>query len=55
MQRVSSHGDRYVFTTHAFLLSLFLECPLGMGLQCPGPFTKEKVLQGIKSGVLHRM
>jgi hypothetical protein len=50
MQQVSPHGDKYIYTTHAYLLSLFLDCPPGMGLHCPGPFTKEKVLQGIKSG-----
>ncbi|KAF6263057.1 hypothetical protein COO60DRAFT_1635480 [Scenedesmus sp. NREL 46B-D3] len=52
MQRVSPHGDKYVYTTHAFVLLLFLDCPSGMGLQCPGPFTKAKVLQGIRTGAI---
>jgi hypothetical protein len=52
MQQVSPYGDRYVYTTNAFLLSLFLDCPPGMGLSCPGPFTRAKVLKGIKSGAL---
>lgn len=50
MQQVSPHGDSYIYTTHAWLLSMFLDCPRGMGLACPGPFTRAKVLRGIQSG-----
>lgn len=52
MHRVSPFGDRYVYTTHAYLLSLFLDCPPHMGLQCPGPFTRSKVVHGIQSGAV---
>ncbi|WIA38239.1 hypothetical protein OEZ86_001582 [Tetradesmus obliquus] len=52
MQQVSPHGDSYIYTTHAWLLSMFLDCPRGMGLACPGPFTRAKVLRGIQSGAI---
>lgn len=49
MRRVG-HGDSYVYTTHAYLLSLFLDCPPGMGLRCPGPVLRAKVLNGALRG-----
>ncbi|KAF8062055.1 hypothetical protein HT031_004315 [Scenedesmus sp. PABB004] len=52
MQRVSPGRDRFVFTTHAYLLSLFLDCPPGMGLACPGPALRAKVLRGVASGAI---
>jgi hypothetical protein len=30
-------GDRYVFLTHAWLVSLYLDCPPGLGVRCPTP------------------
>lgn len=50
MQRVSPHNDRYIYTTHSYVISLFLECPDNMGLQCPSAATKTKVLRGIQTG-----
>lgn len=28
-------NDAFVYTTHAWLLSLFFDCPTGIGLECP--------------------
>eukprot|EP00775_Hariotina_reticulata_P006744 gene6744-6964_t len=52
MGRVSPHQDRYVYTTHPFLISLFLDCPPGMGFNCPDAATREKVLRGIRTGAI---
>jgi hypothetical protein len=52
MQATSQHGDRYVYTTHSFLISLFLDCPPGMGLQCPNSTTTAAVTDAIKSGAI---
>lgn len=49
MKALSPHGDRYVYTTHSYLISLFLDCPLGMGLNCPNSTTTAAVLDAIKS------
>lgn len=27
--------DRHIYTAHAFIVSLYLDCPPGMGLHCP--------------------
>lgn len=52
MQAASPHGDRYVYTTHSFLISLFLDCPPGMGLQCPNSTTAAAVTEAIESGAI---
>lgn len=52
MQRASPHGDRYVYTTHSYLLSLFLDCPPGMDLHCPNATTVAAVTAAIRSGAI---
>jgi hypothetical protein len=52
MQRLSPHGDRYIYTTHSYLLSLFLDCPTGMGLHCPNSTTTAAVVDAIRSGAI---
>lgn len=52
MEGLSPHGDRYICTTHSYLISLFLDCPLGMGLNCPNSTTTAAVLDAIKSGAI---
>lgn len=52
MQRHSPHGDRYTYTTHSYLLSLFLDCPTGMGLHCPNSTTTAAVVEAIRSGAI---
>lgn len=52
MDRVSPHGDRYIYTSHSFLLSLFLDCPPGMGLHCPNTSTKAAVEEAMRSGAI---
>jgi hypothetical protein len=45
-------SQRYVYTTHAWLLDLFFDCPLGMGFRCPDPFTRELVARGVREGAV---
>lgn len=52
MHHHSPHGDRYIYTTHSYLLSLFLDCPLGMDLQCPNATTRDTVLDAIQAGAI---
>lgn len=54
MQRQSPSGDRYIYTTHSWLLSLFLDCPQPgpMDLRCPNTTTRAAVLDAIHSGAI---
>lgn len=50
MRQVSPHGDRYVYTSHSWLISMFLDCPPHMGLQCPNATTVAAVTRAIQRG-----
>ena len=50
MRRFSPYGDRYIYTTHSWLVSMFLDCPLGMDLQCPNASTRAVVERAIRLG-----
>ncbi|KAI8471932.1 MAG: hypothetical protein J3K34DRAFT_520136 [Monoraphidium minutum] len=43
-------GQRYVYTTHAWLLDMFLHCPPGLGVACPDAFTRRLVDAAIRQG-----
>ncbi len=40
----------YVYTTHAYLVSLFLECPPGLGLHCPSAEARAAFVEGVARG-----
>lgn len=42
--------DRFIYTAHAFYLSLFFDCPLGMGLKCPNADMTARVEAAIQRG-----
>lgn len=42
--------QRLVFTTHTYLVSLFLDCPMSMGLHCPSESEKEAFLEAVRKG-----
>ena len=44
--------EQLVFTTHAFVVSLFLDCPAGRGLHCPTPTAKAYIEGAIRDGVI---
>ncbi len=41
---------KYIYTTHSYLVSLYLECPAGMGLHYPSTFARQAFLDGIQRG-----
>ena len=42
--------EQLVFTTHAYVLSLFLDCPAGRGLHCPTPAAVATVEDALRDG-----
>lgn len=47
------HGDRFRYMTHSWLLSLFFDCPPGLGVSCPNASEIEAVKSAIQDGVIH--
>lgn len=47
-----SHVEPYIWMTQAWLISMFLDCPLGMGLHCPAAEAKEAVMAAIRAGTI---
>lgn len=45
-------GDKFVYTTHSWILSLYLDCPPNMGLACPPPGAVAAVKAGIQRGAI---
>lgn len=42
--------DTFVYTTHAWLLSLFFDCPSGIGLECPDDAAVAELDAAIRQG-----
>lgn len=42
--------ERLVFTTHSYLVSLYLDCPSNMGLHCPSDEAKESFKDAVTRG-----
>ena len=42
--------ERLVFTTHSYLVSLYLDCPTNMGLHCPSKEDKTNFIDAVKQG-----
>ena len=42
--------EQLVFTTHAYVLSMFLDCPAGRGLHCPTPAAVSAVERALRDG-----
>lgn len=42
--------ERYIYTTHSWLISLFFDCPAGLGLHCPNAEYKHNVSAAIRRG-----
>jgi hypothetical protein len=42
----------FIFTTHPFLVSLYLDCPPGMNLHCPNQQSISAFEQAIKEGII---
>lgn len=45
-----AQNSSYVYTTHAYLISLFLDCPRGLRLHCPDEAARAAVIDGIVRG-----
>jgi hypothetical protein len=48
----SRHSPGFRYTTHSWLLSLFLDCPPGMGLLCPNATAVEDLKAAISKGYI---
>ena len=46
----STGDDRFVYTTKAWLVSLYLDCPTGMGFQCPSAEARQTFEAAIRRG-----
>ncbi|KAF6255451.1 hypothetical protein COO60DRAFT_212733 [Scenedesmus sp. NREL 46B-D3] len=46
------HGDRFRYLTHSWLLSLFFDCPPGLGVRCPNATHVADVKAAIEDGVI---
>jgi len=46
------NGDQFQYLVQPWVLSLFLDCPTGMGLRCPGPAARDAVRAAAASGAL---
>ena len=44
--------EQHIWTTHSFLVSLYLSCPPGMGLHCPSPARQEEFCQAARDGIV---
>jgi len=42
--------DRYIWMTQSWLVSLYLDCPTGMGFRCPSEQDKQAVIKAIHQG-----
>ncbi len=40
----------YIYTTHPFLVSLFLDCPVGLGIHCPNASAVERFKSAVENG-----
>lgn len=45
-------GETYVWTTHCWMLSMYLDCPLGLGFDCPSTANISAVLDAIANDQL---
>jgi len=43
-------SERFVWTTHSYLVSLYLDCPVGMGFHCPDAAAQAALREGIAAG-----
>lgn len=44
-------GDKFIYTTHSWIVSMFLDCPIGtIDLQCPNATTVAAVKRAIRMG-----
>lgn len=50
--RLIGHGNQYHYTTHSYLISLFLDCPPNMGLQCPDISSVYMMQRAIADGTI---
>lgn len=48
----SGRKERLVFTTHAYLVYLYLNCPPNMGIHCPNASSVNRFLKAVSEGVI---
>ena len=48
----TGHKERLVFTTHAYLVYLYVNCPPNMGIHCPNESSLASFLKAISDGVI---
>ncbi|WIA20109.1 hypothetical protein OEZ85_005961 [Tetradesmus obliquus] len=48
----NTHGDRFRYLTHSWLISLFFDCPPGLGVKCPNATHVADVQAAIEEGVI---
>jgi len=48
----ATSGDRFVYTTKAWLVSLYVDCPAGLQVRCPSQQDKERFEAAIRAGVV---
>lgn len=47
---LASRPERHVYTTHSYLISLYLSCPPAMGLHCPSLERQAELREAISAG-----
>jgi hypothetical protein len=45
MRLNSSQSDRFVYTTHSWLVSMYMDCPSGLTFHCPNASAREAFTQ----------
>jgi hypothetical protein len=52
MEFLTQGAQRYVWTTHSYMVSLFMDCPPGRHLPCPSPELKALVGEAVRKGTI---
>lgn len=52
MRELDTKGDRYRYMTHSYLISLYLDCPPGMGIACPDAEAVAALRTAVADGVI---
>lgn len=48
----NTHNDAFRYLTHSWLLSLFFDCPNGMGFRCPNATLLSDVRRAVRAGTI---
>ena len=52
-EEAKSINITYKYMTHCYLVSLYLHCPIGMGLKCPSNEAKQRFIKAVQNGYIY--